>query len=102
MVAWYEQESDDGTVVVHSGFDIGDQDFEGDDDVEVVDLPVIEVASVVHRGAMDDVEPVYEALVRWIEQSGLRLAGRSRELYHEFDPHEPSGNVVELQMPIAH
>jgi hypothetical protein len=37
----------------------------------------------------------------WIENSGLRLAGRSRELYLEFDEANQSRNVTELQMPIA-
>jgi effector-binding domain-containing protein len=50
---------------------------------------------------MDDVEPVYESLVRWIEDSGLHLAGRSRELYLQCHEEDPSANVTELQMPIA-
>jgi effector-binding domain-containing protein len=39
--------------------------------------------------------------VRWIENSGNQLAGRSRELYHEWDDERPERNVTELQMPIA-
>jgi effector-binding domain-containing protein len=50
---------------------------------------------------MDGVEPVYEGLVRWIDDSGYRLAGRSRELYHEWHEDDPSRNVTELQMPIG-
>lgn len=57
--------------------------------------------SVVHHGSMKDIVPVYEALVQWIEDSGYRLAGRSRELYLEFDEDDHSRNVTELQMPIA-
>jgi DNA-binding transcriptional MerR regulator len=101
MVAWYEEPSEDGTVVVHAGFEIDAQAVDADDRVQVLDLPVVEAASVVHRGSMDDVEPVYEALVRWIEDSGYRLAGRSRELYHEWHDNDHSRNVTELQMPIA-
>jgi effector-binding domain-containing protein len=101
-VAHYEELADDGTVVVHAGFDIDDQDVPDSDRVHVVDLPVIEVASVVHRGSMTDVVPVYEALVRWIEDSGYRLAGRSRELYHEWHEEDPTRHVTELQLPIAH
>ncbi len=100
-VAWYEQPTDDGSVVLHAGFDIGDQAVESDDRVGVVDLPVVEVASVVHQGSMEAVEETYVALVTWIEDSGLRLAGRSRELYLEFDEADQSRNVTELQMPIA-
>jgi effector-binding domain-containing protein len=86
-------------VVVHAGFDIGGQAVGDGDGVRVVDLPVIEVASVVHRGSMDTVVPVYEALVCWIEDSGYRLAGR--ELYLEWHDDEPAKNVTELQMPIT-
>jgi DNA-binding transcriptional MerR regulator/predicted transcriptional regulator YdeE len=101
MVAWYEEPSDDGSVVVHAGFEVGDQHIDSNDQVQVVELPVLEVASVVHHGAMDDVVPVYEALVRWIDDSGYRLAGRSRELYLEVHDDDFSRNITELQMPIA-
>jgi hypothetical protein len=57
-VAWYEEPADDGSVVVHAGFAIGDQTVAGGDSVRVVDLPSIQVASVVHRGSMDNVGPV--------------------------------------------
>jgi effector-binding domain-containing protein len=101
MVGWYEEPRDDGSVVAHVGFDIGDQAVVSGDGVSVVTLPVVEVASVVHHGSMADVVPVYEALVQWIEDSGYRLAGRSRELYREYCEDDHSRNVTELQMPIA-
>ena len=100
MIAWYEEPSDDGSVVLHAGFAIDDQTLPDSDDVSVAVLPRIRVASVVHRGAMDDVEQVYEALVGWIEDSGHQLAGRSRELYHEWDDIHPELSVTELQLPI--
>ena len=99
-VAYYDEPDDDGSVTLHAGFEVH-ADVPSSDDVRVVDLPVIEVASVVHRGTMDDVAPVYESLVRWIEDSGYRLSGRSRELYHEWHDEDPTGHVTELQMPIA-
>jgi DNA-binding transcriptional MerR regulator len=99
-VAWYDEPSDEGTVVVHGGFDIGDQPVVNGDQVRVVDLPVVEVASVIYRGPMDAVVPVYESLVRWIDESGYQLAGRSRELYHELHDEDPRLNVTELQMPV--
>ena len=100
LVAWYEEPNDDGSVVLHAGFDIGGQTVADDGAVQVAELPSIEVASVVHRGAMDNIEPVYEALVGWIEDSGYRLAGRSRELYLEWHDDSSAQNVTELQMPI--
>jgi effector-binding domain-containing protein len=50
---------------------------------------------------MEHIESVYEALVGWIEDSGYRLAGGSRELYHQWDDDHPDRNVTELQMPLA-
>jgi len=100
-VAWYEEPNDDGSVVVHAGFDIGDKAVSDSAEVQVVDLPVLEVASVVHPGAMEGVEPVYEDLVRWIENNGYRITGRSRELYHEWHEDDLARNVTEIQMPIA-
>jgi DNA-binding transcriptional MerR regulator len=100
-VAWYEESEDDGTVTAHAGFEIKDQTVTDNGEVHVVDLPVIQVASVVHRGSIENVTPAYETLLRWIEDSGYRLAGRSRELYHEWHDDDPSQNVTELQMPVA-
>ena len=86
---------------MHAGFAIGDQAVPESDRVRIVDLPAIEVASVIHRGSMESVTATYEALVSWIERNGLQIAGRSRELYHEWNTSDPSQCVTELQMPIA-
>ena len=48
---------------------------------------------------MEGIVAVYQALIRWIETSGYRLAGYSRELYHEMTADGPS--VTELQLPVA-
>jgi DNA-binding transcriptional MerR regulator len=101
-VAYYDDLADDGSVVLHTGFELGDAGVNAGDGVTVVDLPVIEVASIVHHGQMEEIESAYEGLVRWIEDSGLRLDGLSRELYLEMSEDDPSGSVTELQMPIAH
>jgi effector-binding domain-containing protein len=93
--------------VLHAGFDLGDQTVSDDGPVRVEELPSIEVASVLHHGSMENVEPVYEALVGWSEDSGDRLAGRSRDLDLDLDldlewhDNNPAANVTELQMPIA-
>jgi DNA-binding transcriptional MerR regulator len=101
MVAWYEDPADDGSVVVHAGFDIGDRAMAASDDVEDVELPVVDVAAAVYRGSMDEVDPAYESLLRWIDASGYRAVGRSRELYLEWHDDDPSRCVTELQVPVA-
>ncbi len=99
LVHYYDKPAEDGSVGVHIAYEIGEQAVPAGDGIEIVELPVVEVASVIHRGAMESVGPVYEALIRWIENSGYGFAGYSRELYHEMGPDGPS--VTELQMPIA-
>ena len=102
--AYYEDENgtvEEGGIVLHAGFDIGDQEVPESDVVGVVDLEVVEVASLVHRGSMDGIAASWEALVRWIEDGGYRLAGECRELYHEWSEEHPDRDVTELQQPIA-
>jgi len=99
LVGYYDDPKDDGSVGVHVAFDVGDRAVQTSDGVGIVELPVIEVASVVHRGGMQDISPVYEALHRWIEDSGFQLAGYSRELYHEMASDGPS--VTEIRVPIT-
>lgn len=102
--AYYEDQggaADEASIVLHAGFEIGDQDVPDSDGVHVVNLPVVEVAAVVHRGSPDGIAASWESLVRWIEDSGYRLAGDCRELYHEWHQEEPSRHVTELQQPIA-
>ena len=101
MVAWYEEPADDGSVIVHAGFDIADHNVPESDRVRVVELPCIKVASVIHRGPMNNIGSVYEALVQWIEDSGNHIAGKSRELYHQWDQTNPDASITELQIPLA-
>jgi effector-binding domain-containing protein len=49
---------------------------------------------------MDEIAEVYEALVGWTENSGFELAGRSRELYLEWNDERPELSLTELQLPI--
>jgi effector-binding domain-containing protein len=99
LIHYYAEPDEDGSVGLHVAYEIGEQTVPAGDGIEVVELPSIEVASVVHRGPMDNIVPVYEALIRWIEDSGYKLAGYGRELYHEVGEDGPS--VTELQMPIT-
>jgi DNA-binding transcriptional MerR regulator len=91
----------EGEIVLRAGFDIGDQDVPDSDAVRVVGLPVIEVAAAVYRGGDEGIMGAWEALVRWIDNTGYRLIGDCRELYHEWHDGDESSNVMELQQPIA-
>ncbi|MGO9964404.1 MAG: MerR family transcriptional regulator [Acidimicrobiales bacterium] len=103
-VAVYEDEggtAPEGEIVLHAGFDIGDQNVPDGEHVHVVELPVIEVAAAMFRGGDDGIMAAWEALVRWIDDSGYRLVGDCRELYHEWHDDDASRNLMELQQPIA-
>lgn len=91
----------EGEIVLHAGFDVGDQDVPDSDTVRVVDLPAVEVAAAVYRGGDDGIMAAWEALVRWIDDSDYRPVGDCRELYHEWHDDDVSLNVMELQQPIA-
>lgn len=99
LVHYYDQPAQDGSYGVHVGYEIGEQLVSPSEGIEVVDLPVLEVASIIHRGGTEGIVAVYEALIRWIENSDYRLAGYGRELYHEMTADGPS--VIELQLPVA-
>ncbi len=100
-VAWYEGPREDGSVLAHAGFGIDEQPVTAGPGLEIVDLPSIEVAALVHHGAMDRVQASYGALMDWIEANGYRITGASRELYLEWHAEDLSKNVTELQMPIS-
>ncbi len=100
-VAHFEDLAEDGSMVLHAGFEIGSQEVPNSGAVSVVELPQTTVASVVHQGPMDSLSTAFEALLRWLEDSDYRVAGQSRELYHEWHEDDPSRHVTELQLPIA-
>ena len=60
-----------------------------------------EVAAATYRGGDEGIVAAWEALVRWIDDSGYRLVGDCRELYHEWHDEDASRNVMELQQPIT-
>jgi DNA-binding transcriptional MerR regulator len=103
-VAVYEDDggaAPEGEIVLHAGFAVGDQEVPGSETVRVVTLPPVEAAAAVYRGGDDGIMAAWEALVRWTDDSGYRLVGDCRELYHEWHDDDPSANVMELQQPIA-
>jgi effector-binding domain-containing protein len=99
LVHYYDEPEQDGSVGVHVGYEIGQQHVPATDCIAIVELPVVQVASIVHRGAMEGIVSVYEALIRWIADSGYRRAGYSRELYYEVGANGP--RVTEVQIPIV-
>ncbi|MER7245452.1 MerR family transcriptional regulator [Kribbella sp. NPDC000426] len=67
--------------------------------LEVIDLPAMRAATLVHRGPIDQVLPAWQALARWIDENNHRAAEPARELYLD-TPEYPADWVTELQEPI--
>jgi DNA-binding transcriptional MerR regulator len=99
-IAYYEDSPDGDGVLVHATIPVEAEPGE-DHDFAIVDLPEIEqAATIVHRGAMDDVMPTIQTLARWIDANGYRSAGYNRELYIECGADRAMW-VTELQEPIV-
>ncbi|MEV8590974.1 MerR family transcriptional regulator [Streptomyces sp. NPDC051180] len=99
-VAYYEDAGrGDGSVVVHAAMTV--PEGTAAEGVEVLVLPGIEAAAtIVHRGAMDEILPTAQTLASWIDTHGYASAGYARELYLEC-PDDRAGWVTELQEPVA-
>ncbi|MFI7238203.1 MerR family transcriptional regulator [Streptomyces cyaneofuscatus] len=101
-IARYEDAPEGGgAIVVHAGVTVsapaGPVAGTG---VRVVELPPFEAATIVHRGAMDDVLPAAQTLARWLDANGYRSTGYVREVNLEC-PADRSQWVTELQEPVA-
>ncbi|MFJ8771055.1 MerR family transcriptional regulator [Streptomyces microflavus] len=90
-----------GAIVVHAGVTVtAPVGPVGGTGVSVVELPPFKAATVVHRGAMDDVLPTAQTLGRWLDANGYRSTGYTREVSLECPP-DRSQWVTELQEPVA-
>ncbi|MER7549891.1 MULTISPECIES: MerR family transcriptional regulator [Streptomyces] len=101
-IACYEDAPEGGgAIVVHAGVTVSAPvGAVGDTEVRVVELPPFEAATIVHRGAMDDVLSTTHTLARWLDANGYRSTGYSREVNLECPPDQESW-VTELQEPVA-
>jgi DNA-binding transcriptional MerR regulator len=99
-IAYYQDATDGEGVLVHATLPV-DADPGDGHDVAIVDLPEIQrAATIVHRGAMDDVLPTIQTLARWIDANGCRSAGYNRERSIQCGQDRDAW-VTELQEPIA-
>jgi DNA-binding transcriptional MerR regulator len=101
LTCYYEKDpGGDGAVTVHAAIPIAAGHGPNLNGLSVVDLPAGEHATLVHRGPMDAVLPAWQSLARWVDASGHRSTGPSRELYLEC-PEDPARWVTELQEPLT-
>lgn len=94
----YEDLAEDGSLVVHVGFEISaTATISNLDGLCIVDLPVVSVATIIHHGPLGTLMQSNQQLAQWIQDSGHTMAGPSRELYLRFDEDEPQLNITEIQ-----
>ena len=74
------------------------------ENVTVRELPAESVASVVYKGsfnAFDVIGQIHADIGRWVEASGYKIAGPSREIYLQPPEDYRQDGVMELQYPVA-
>jgi effector-binding domain-containing protein len=97
-IAYYEDSPDGDGVIVHATVPV-DATPDEDPDFEMIDLPeIVQAATIVHRGSMDNIMQTIQTLARWIDTNGYRSAGYNRELYIECGGNREAW-VTELQEP---
>lgn len=59
------------------------------------------IASAMHKGSYDEMEPLYKNLVKWISGQGYTIAGPGIEVYHS-DPEETPAEetLTEVRFPV--
>jgi effector-binding domain-containing protein/DNA-binding transcriptional MerR regulator len=64
---------------------------------------VEEMAYVVHKGSYETLNMAYGSLMKWIEDSGYKIAGPNRELYleGEWSVKSPDEYITEIQIPVT-
>ena len=72
--------------------------------LDVFELPAATVASVVGRGAVDNINEAYQAIARWSQtnrRANSITHGRWREIYLETNDADYSNWLVEVQLELS-
>lgn len=64
------------------------------------ELPASKVITTMHRGSWNTLHETYMQMLAGVEKQNLNYAGRSREIYHQFDFENESSNITEVQIEI--
>ncbi len=64
---------------------------------------VKEMATVVHKGAFQNLYMAYNAISKWIEDNGYSIVGPQREIYikGEWATNNPNEYITEIQFPVS-
>ena len=68
-------------------------------EVKVYEAPAMQVATVVHHGALSNLPMMHKALLHWMETNRYEATGSYREIYHS--PPGAEETVTEVQYPVS-
>jgi AraC family transcriptional regulator len=71
---------------------------EGEGEIEFIELPATKVATALHVGPYEKIGPVYEAIQKYIEKEGLKIAGAVWEAYLTSPEVETDPNKFQTQV----
>ena len=97
---FYEGDPESDTLLAYAAAPIGDQPIAESGSVMVVELPAIEAATIVSRGAVSDTAACYAVLAQPVEARGCVLDGHGRDVLIAIAVDDPESRVVELQLPM--
>lgn len=102
MVLWYDTEHKEAEVDGAAAFILRCR-VPDSGRMRVHELPAATMAATVHHGSYNTLGEAHEAILKWIEANGYRIAGPDREvyLYNSMPIHldDPS-YVTEVQYPV--
>ena len=98
-IFWYEP-ADGETMAVHVSY-VAEQPPVPGEGYDVVELPGITAATLVHRGDMTGIGESWMRLLEQLVADGYRAVGATREVYLVAEGHEPGPDwVTELQVAV--
>lgn len=100
IAVYYNEDGSMKNAPVEAAVQIGDAKLQAGDGVQVHELPAATMATTVHKGKFDTIGQAYDALMKWIDANGYRIAGSCREVYLKFSREDLAGNVTEIQFPV--
>lgn len=77
-----------------------DRQLADTDQVKVYQLPVMQVAAVIHQGDFEDFTQGHAALLEWIDANGYKIVGPYREIYIRHDKRKLDDTTTEIQYPV--
>jgi DNA-binding transcriptional MerR regulator len=102
VAIWHDKEHKEHDVDGEAGFTLRG-DVAPVDGVNIRDLEETTAACTVHNGAFQRLSEAYDALLKWVSESGYEITGPIREMYvHITKPvrQDDESYVTEIQVPV--